>query len=172
LPEIALEIEVRVESRNTPLPAVDYRWDEDTDILTATLRVVAKSDGMSGSVEVQGSDGSWLIFDVNAGQIAGIEVAVWPDVRKTAMLAAPADVSPVTVRVPTRRSQPGVASVEVDTRLTAEADTLEQTIHFRFGGGRMHRVVRLAQDLMFDLDDGDRVVGVWLLNVPPFPVVQ
>jgi len=166
-----LQIEVRIALRDTPLPPVDYRWDTDTDILTATVRAVAKGEGMSGSVEVQGSDGSWLIFDVQAGQIGGVEVAVWPNIRKHAGFPAPADASPSVVTVPARRSQPGIASVAVETHLTADADTLEQTIHFRFGGGRAHRVAQLAQDLLFDIDEGDRIVGVWLLNVPPFPVV-
>ena len=166
-----MEIEVRIAVRDTPLPAVDYRWDTDTDILTATVRAAAKGEGMSGSVEVQGSDGSWLIFDVQAGQIAGVEVAVWPNVRTHAAFPAPADASPSLVSIPARRSQPGIASVAVETRLTADADTLERTIHFRFGGAGAHRVVQLAQDLLFDIDNGDRMVGVWLLNVPPFPVV-
>ncbi len=162
---------MRIAVRDTPLPAVEYRWDTDTDILTATVRAAAKGEGMSGSVEVQGSDGSWLIFDVQAGQIAGVEVAVWPNVRKHAVYAAPADASPSVVSVPARRSQPGIASVAVETHLTADADTQERTIHFRFGGARAHRVAQLAQDLMFDIDESDRIAGVWLLNVPPFPVV-
>ena len=166
-----MEIEVRIALRDTPLPAVDYRWDTDTDILTATVRAAVKGEGMSGSVEVQGSDGSWLIFDVQAGQIGGVEVAVWPNVRKHAAFPTPTDASPSVVSVPARRSQPGIASVAVETHLTADADTSEQTIHFRFGGTRAHRVAQLAQDLMFDIDEGDRIVGVWLLNVPPFPVV-
>lgn len=166
-----MEIDVRIASRDTPLPAVEYRWDTDTDILTATVRGKPVGEGMSGSVEVQGSDESWLIFDVQAGQIAGVEVAVWPNVRTHTVFPAPADALPSLVSIPARRSQPGIASVEVETRLTADADTLERTIHFRFGGAGAHRVVQLAQDLLFDIDDADRLVGVWLLNVPPFPVV-
>jgi hypothetical protein len=30
----------------------------------------------------------------------------------------------------------------------------------------------LAQDLVLDIDDRDRIAGVWLLNVPPFPIDQ
>ena len=33
---------------------------------------------MSGSVELEGSDGSWLILDVASGCIDGVEVAVVP----------------------------------------------------------------------------------------------
>jgi hypothetical protein len=169
-----VEIAVHVEPapNGSAMPAVEYRWDADTEILTATLRSGAKGQGMSGSVEIEGSDGSWLIFDVSAGRIAGVEVSVWPDVRKVGELKPPADVQTGIITVPSRPSQPGVASVEVDTRLVADADAAERTIHFRFGAARPVRVVRLAEDLLFDVDDAEHIAGVWLLNVPPFPTAQ
>ena len=37
------------------VPAVEYRWDADTDILTARLRGANGRAGMSGSVELEGS---------------------------------------------------------------------------------------------------------------------
>lgn len=165
----SVPIEVRVEPTDTPLAAVEYRWDADTDILTASLGAPAAGDGMSGSVELSGQDGSWLILDVSRGCIAGVEVAVWPEVRKVGALSPPADASPARVTIPSRRSQPGLAAVEVDTRLVADADEAERTIHFRFGGARAARAVRLAQDLVLEIDDRDHIAGVWLLNVPPFP---
>jgi hypothetical protein len=164
-----VNIEVRVETVEGALPRVDFRWDVDTDILTATLRTTAVGEGMSGSVEVTGSDGSWLIFDVSAGRIAGVEVAVWPDVRTVEGLVAPAAPTDARVSIPARRSQPGVAAVEVETRLTAESDTAEKTIHFRIGGARATRAVRLADDLLLDIDEREQIAGVWFLNVPPFP---
>src|ERR1019366_5761254 len=132
----------------------------------------ARGKGMSGSVEIEGSDGSWLIFDVNGGRIAGVEVAVWPDVRKVGELKPPADAAPSLVSIPARPSQPGVASLEIDTRLAADADASERTIHFRFGAARAVRAVRVAQDMIFDVDDSNHMAGVWLLNVPPFPTDQ
>lgn len=166
-----MSIAVHVEAGATELPAVEYRWDADTDILTATLSGAAKGSGMSGSVEVEGADGSWLIFDVSGGRIAGIEVAVWPDVRKVGALTPP-EAQASIVTIPARASQPGVASLEVDTRLVADADASERTIHFRFGAGRQVRAVRVAQDLIFDVDEADHIAGVWFLNVPPFPTDQ
>jgi hypothetical protein len=167
-----VQIEVRVEPIDTPLPTVEYRWDADTDILTAAFRGRATGEGMSGSVEMEGQDGSWLIFDVHAGCIGSVEVAVWPDVRKVSQLAPPADAVPARVTIPGRRSQPGVSAVEVDTRIAADADRAEQTLHFRFGAARAARCVRVAKDLVLDIDDRDRIAGVWLLNVPPFPTDQ
>ena len=167
-----MEISVHVEPAHAPLGAVEYRWDADTDILTATLQAGRKGEGMSGSVEVEGADGSWLIFDVSGGRIAGVEVAVWPDVRKVASLAPPGEAADGDVKIPTRTSQPGVASLEIDTRLVADADASERTIHFRFGPARQARAVRVAQDLILDVDDDGHLAGVWLLNVPPFPSDQ
>ena len=160
---------MHVETGVTELPSVEYRWDADTDILTATLNDRGKGTGMSGSVEIEGSDGSWLIFDVSGGRIAGIEVAVWPDVRKVGSLVAPAGAAPGLVTIPSRASQPGVASLEIDTRLVADSDAAERTIHFRLCAARTVRAVKVAEDLIFDVDDSNHIAGVWLLNVPPFP---
>jgi len=164
-----VQIDVRVEPTSSALPAVEYRWDEDTDILTASLRARAAGEGPSGSVEMEGKDGSWVILDVHAGHIAGVEVAVWPEVRKVGTLAPPADAAPGRVAIPMSGAARGVASLEVETHLAADADADEKTIHFRFGTAHPTRAVRFAQDLVLDIDDRDRIAGVWLLNVPPFP---
>jgi hypothetical protein len=65
-----------------------------------------------------------------------------------------------------------VAALEIDTRLVADADPSERTIHFRFGATRSVRAARVAKDLIFDVDDSNHIAGVWLLNVPPFPTDQ
>ena len=164
-----MDIVVRLEPATSALPAVDYRWDADTDILTASLRSAAVGEGMSGSVEIEGRDGSWLILEASKGRIVGVEVAVWPDVRKVGSLAPPAKPQPSVVTLPSRRSQPGVAVLEVDTVLAATADKAERTIHFRIGPARPTRPVAVAQDIILDIDEHERIAGVWLLNVPPFP---
>lgn len=125
---------------------------------------------MSGSVGLEGSDGSWVILDVAAGRINGVEIAVWPDVRKHPQLSPPAKIEDLCVVVPTRRSQPDIASLEVDTRLLAEADQAQRTFHFRLGKPRESRAVRVATDLLVEVDDQNRLSGLWLLNVPPSPV--
>jgi hypothetical protein len=159
----------RIEPTEGALSSVEYRWDADTDILTATVSVRAAGDGASGSVEMEGGDGSWVIFDVHAGVIVGVEVAVWPEVRKVRTLAPPADAVPGRVAIPARDASRGVAALEVDTFLSADADAEEKTIHFRFGAARPSRSVRIAQDLVLDIDERDGIAGVWLLKVPPFP---
>jgi len=167
--EVVVNISVQVEpSAGTP-PDVDYRWDPDTDILSAHLRPCAVGEGLSGAVELEGNDGSWLILDIASGRISGVEVAVWPDVRKRAALAPPAAVEDGRVVVPVRRSERGVASVEISTNMIAEADNAERVIHFRVGPARETRTLRLGRDLLLDLDAQSRIAGLWLLNVPPFP---
>jgi hypothetical protein len=164
-----VNIALRIEPGNGAPAEVEYRWDTDTDILTASLRSEAVGEGLSGTVELQGSDGSWLNLDVTSGRIHGIEVAVWPDVRKVAALVPPPAVEDAHVSVPAARAQSGLAAVEVDTPLLAESDQSERTIHFRLGGPRQARTLRLARDVLIDVDDRGRIAGLWLLNVPPFP---
>ena len=164
-----MNVAVRLEPAAETAPAVEYRWDTDTDILTARLDGTASGVGMSGSVELEGTDGSWLILDIAAGRIRGIEVAVWPDVHKRPALVPPSVVEDALVVIPARASQPGIASLEVNTPLMAEADAAEQVIHFRVGARREVRTVRIARDLLLELDPESRIAGLWLLNVPPFP---
>ncbi len=164
-----MNIAVEVEPSAGSPPDVDYRWDPDTDILTANLRPRAVGEGVSGAVELEGRDGSWLILDIASGRINGVEVAVWPDVRKRAALAPPAAVEDARVVVPVRRSEEGVASVEISTNMIAEADNAERVIHFRLGHARETRTLRLGRDMLIDVDAQGRIAGLWLLNVPPFP---
>jgi hypothetical protein len=164
-----MNVAVQLEPAAESAPAVAYRWDADTDILTARLEGVGSGGGMSGSVELEGTDGSWLILEVAAGRINGLEVAIWPDVHKRPSLVPPTSVEDVRVLIPVRASQPGIASLEVDTPLMAEADNDERVIHFRVGARRDVRAVRVGRDLLLEVDSQSRVAGLWLLNVPPFP---
>jgi hypothetical protein len=163
---VAVQLQPNSIEQITP---VSYRWDADTDILIAQLDGEKPTGGMSGSVGLEGADGSWLILDVSAGRIRGVEVAVWPDVHKNPSLSPPATIEDALVVIPSRASQPGIASLEVDTPLTAESDTHERVIHFRVGKRRDVRTVRLAKDLLLDVDPQSRIAGLWMLNVPPFP---
>jgi hypothetical protein len=163
--KIAVQLEPLVE----PQAHVHYRWDPDTDILSAQLTPRASGDGVSGSVGLEGTDGSWVILDVAAGRINGVEVAVWPDVRKLAELRPPVDVPDALVTLPRSRTTSDVASFEMATRMTAEADSAQRNFHFRLGKPRGSRTVRIARDVLIDLDDKSQIAGLWLLNVPPCP---
>jgi hypothetical protein len=166
---VIVSVSVQLQPADTAPPAVDYRWDADTDILTARLRDARGKAGMSGSVELEGADGSWLILDVASGSIDGVEVAVWPDVQKRRALAPPAAEDARVVVPSTGKSSGPVSSLEVEVRLLAESDDAERVIHFRVGAQRDVRTVRVGRDLLLDVDPQSRIAGVWLLNVPPFP---
>ena len=108
-----------------------------------------------------------MVLEVDGGRIRSIEVAVWPEVRTVPGLAVPADVANVTVSIPARASQPGIATLEVAAPMRAEADAADQTLHFVLSMGRS-RTVRVGADILLDLDRHDAIAGVWLCNVPPF----
>lgn len=164
-----MKIAVQVQPVSGTQPKVEYRWDPDTDILSAQLSPRVTGDGMSGSVGLEGADGSWVILDVASGAIAGVEVAVWPEVRKTPAFSAPSVVEDARVVVPSRKSQPEIASLEMNAHLVAESDADQRTIHFRLGKPRGARTIRVARDLLLDIDDKSQISGLWLLNVPPCP---
>lgn len=164
-----MKVAVQIQPADASPADVEYTWDPDTDILSAQLSPRASGDGLSGSVGLEGNDGSWVILDVAAGRIAGVEVAVWPDVRRLPALSPPAQVEDVQVVVPVSTTKADVASLEIDTHLVAEADATQSNFHFRLGSPRGARTVRVARDLLFDVDDKNRISGLWLLNVPPCP---
>jgi hypothetical protein len=170
--EAHVQIAVQVEPAGGIPAPVEYRWDADTAILTAHLPEQGNGSGLSGSVELAGNDGSWLTLDVNGGRVRGVEVAVWPDVRKQAALRPPAEVEAARILLPPHGADPGVAVIQMDTALAAEANSEESTIHFRLGAHRAARTVRIARDVLVDLDEHDVLSGIWLLNVPPFPADQ
>lgn len=163
-----MNIDVHLEPSSGIPPEVEYTWDADTDILSAQLRPSERGEGLSGSVEVEGSDGSWLILDVAAGRMNGVEVAVWPDVLRRPELLPPSDVEDATILVPPARADRH-AALDVDTPIHAESDSSERVIHFRLGTPREARTVRVGRDLLVEVDRESRLAGVWLLNVPPFP---
>lgn len=162
-----MSLTVQVEPARGAPPRVAYRWDTDTDILSAQLEERVP-DGPPATVELQGHDGSWLILDVRGGRIRGIEVAVWPDVRKRPALTPPA-AEPGEVVLPPRHS--GGASA-IDSPLSAEVDEPERTFHFRLGSAAETRAVEIASGLLVDVESSGAVAGIWLLDVPPFPLDQ
>lgn len=164
-----MTIAVQLEPPDGAAAAVEYRWDTDTDILTARIEAAHRSSGVSGFVELEGADGSWLILDVAHGRLSGIEVAVWPDVRKSPSLVPPQKVEDANILIPLS-DEPGHAMLEAVTPLGAEADAAERVIYFRIGVRREARTIRLGRDLLLDLDPAGRIAGLWLLNVPPFPI--
>ena len=168
-----MHYEAKIKPLDGKLPKVSYRWDPETDILTATCKGVTKATGMNGTVDLEGSDGSFVLLDVAGGLLRGLDIVTWPDdIRTVDTLATPASAQDAQVLFPSRQSQPTVAAVEVDTALTVEKNVAESVIHIRVGRTRPVTVVRVADHLLVELDKQSRLAGLWLLEVPPFPNVE
>jgi hypothetical protein len=168
-----MHFEARIEPLNGKLPKVTYRWDPETDILTVACKGVPKGNGMNGTVDLEGGDGSFVVIDVAGGAMRGVDVVTWPDdVRTVASLEPPAASKEGQVTFPDRRSQPGIAAVEVDTSLTVDKNQSESVFHIRVGSKRPGTVVRVADHMLVEVDKQSRISGLWLLEVPPFPNVE
>lgn len=168
-----MNFEARIEPLSGKLPKVSYRWDPETDILTVLCKGAAKATGMNGTVDLEGGDGSFVVLDVAGGVLQGVDVVTWPDdVRTVAELVSPTAAKDGRIVFPTRRSQPGIAAVEVDTALIVEKNPTESLFHFRVGRARQVTVVRVGDLFLVEVDKQSRVAGLWFLDVPPFPNVE
>lgn len=165
-----MSLTASVEPLTGALPAIRFRWDEETEILAGHFSGSAKATGLTGSVELEGSDGSFVVLDVAQGVVQGLEVVVWPPLEANASLKAPAAKDKGRLTMPTRRSQPDIAAVEVETALVAEKSADQATIHIRAGAKRQVTVTQLADNLLVEVDSKGSIAGFWLLHVPPFPV--
>lgn len=168
-----MQFETRIEPLGGKLPKVSYRWDPETDILTVACKGVPKGHGMNGTVDLEGADGSFVVIDVAGGALRGLDVVTWPDdVKTVASLVAPEPSKEGQVRFPSRKSQPGVAAVEVDTAIMVEKNQGDSVFHIRVGRSKAATIVRAADHLLVEVDKQSRLSGLWLLEVPPFPNVE
>src|SRR3989442_923957 len=171
--DVRMSFETRIEPLDGKLPKVSYRWDPETDILSVACKGVAKATGFDGTVDLEGDDGSFVLLDVVGGVLRGVEVVSWPDdVRTLDALAVPEPTKDGRVVFASRKSQPEVAAVEVDTALTVEKNHTESVLHVRVGRMRIATVVRIADHVLVELDKQSRLAGLWFLEVPPFPNVE
>ena len=52
-----MSLDVQLEAvHEDELSPVEYRWDADTDILSATLRTKSVGEGLTGSLDIEGAD--------------------------------------------------------------------------------------------------------------------
>ncbi len=168
-----MQVEARVVPLDGKLPKVSYRWDPETDILSAECKPVPKGTGMTGTIDLEGADGAFVVIDVADGMLRGIDVVTWPEhVTEVAALVGPQEAEEGRLTFPARRSQPGIAAVEVDTPVTIEKNPDESVFHIRAGRARATRPIRVADNLVVELDKQDRVAGLWLIGVPPFPSTE
>src|SRR5215218_9186940 len=135
-----------VEPSDGPAPPVAYRWDADTEILSASVADVRGGGSVATSVELEGRDGSWVTLELRAGRLCGVEVAVWPPIKARSSLVPP--TAPTTGHLVYLGAVgvAGAADVEVDTLLSAESDRMERTFHVHVGTPRRVRAVRVGHD--------------------------
>jgi len=165
-----MRISVQLEAATQAPSDVRYLWNSRSDVLSAQVAPDALGEltiASCGSVGLQGHDGSWLMLELVAGQIAGVEVAAWPKIQHLADVAVPANVGDVRALVPKLCPEAGANSLAMGTRVLAEADPSERNFHFMLGRRPTKRTVRIARDLLLDVDERSHITGLWLLNVPP-----
>jgi hypothetical protein len=157
----------RVEPLDGDLPTLTYTWDAETEILSCRLDVES-TRGLTGSIELEDAQGAIVTLDFVSGTMQGLEVVIWPEIARKS-LSPPSTAERGRCVVPARPSQPGIAVLEIDAVLWAEATPDEATIHVGIGRRRSTRGVALADHLLLDVDEHGEVAGFWLLSVPPFP---
>jgi hypothetical protein len=164
-----MTLEARVEPLTGRVPSLRWNWDSETDILSGSFKQTGKAAGLTGTVELSDDIGSVAVLDVAGGVIRGIDVVVWPDVTSQAGLTAPAPSRDAMVLLPSRPSQPGIASLEMDTTLSMSTNPAQDLFHLRIGGRQSAEIIRIADRCLVELDHRHRLAGFWLLDVPPFP---
>ncbi len=166
-PEPSLGPRFTVERAPGAIPSISWRWDPETDILSGTFRGTGSSR-LDGTIELTDAEGAIAVLDVADGALAGLDVVVWPEVTSTPRLALPgsAESGRVVIRGP-RADR--ITSVEIESVLVIRTNPGESTYHIKVGGLPTARIIRIADQLLIELDDEDGLAGCWLLEVPPFP---
>ncbi len=167
-----MQMEARVEPLTGSLPAISWRWDPETDILSGAFKGNRKSGGLTGTVELTDAEGSVAVLDVNNGVICGIDVVVWPEVSTRSDIQVPAQLTEGRVVLPSDGSRTAVSSVEVDTTLSVETNASESVFHLRIGARRPIEVVRAADNFYVEMDQQGGLAGFWMTNVPPFAAFE
>jgi ribosomal 50S subunit-recycling heat shock protein len=166
-PEASLGPRFTVERLAGALPAISWRWDPETDILSGTFRS-SGSSRLDGTIELTDAEGAIAVLDVADGAVAGLDVVVWPEVTSSRSLALPSVVESGRVVLRGPRAD-RTTSVEIEAVLTIRTNPGESLYHLKLGGLPAARAVRVADQLLVELDAEDGLVGCWLLGVPPFP---
>jgi len=161
-------VEAQVEPCHGPVPSIIWRWDPETDILSGSFKPEGRAAGLTGTLELADNEGSIAVVDVSSGVVRGLDIVIWPPVITVPDLKPPSPTRQGRVVLPSRASQPGVASLEFDTSLSVSVNADESIFHLRIGARRHTEPIRVADHLMIELDQRRRLAGFWLERVPPF----
>lgn len=157
---------VTVTPSERPLPAFPFHWDVETEILAGRHALDQAAAGFTGAWELESPSGAVIVLETVGGTLCGIEVVVWPDVeRGTLVVPHDAPVARLAIAAP-NGEQAGV--IELEAPIAAAANAAETIVHLRVGGARA-RSVRIAENVVADLDADGRLAGFWLHDLPLFP---
>lgn len=160
-----MSLKASVTEAAAPLDAFGFRWDAETEILAGRVDLPKGDSGFTGSWELESHAGAVVALETVSGVLCGIEIVVWPEVDEPARLVPPYDAAPgrLVLEPPDERAK-GV--IEIDTPLSASAK--EDVVHVILGPARA-RTVRVAKNVLADLDSAGHLTGLWLVEVPPYP---
>ena len=167
-----LAMDARIEPLAGALPALAWRWDPETDILSGGFKGNRAGGGLTGTVELTDDVGSIAVVDVHSGVICGLDIVVWPEVGTVADLAAPGKLTDGRVVLAGKASKAAVTSVEVNAPLSVMTNRAESVFHLCIGPRRDADVVRVADHLLIEVDREGALAGFWLTDVPPFPAEE
>lgn len=159
-------LEVRLEPLQGDLPAITWRRDEETEILAGGFKPAAKGRGASITVELADDEGAIVVLDVVAGRLTGVDVVIWPALDPVPGLKPPATSRDAELLWPAKPSAIVAAAVELETPLLASINDAGTLLHLELGKSRVVETVRLADHLLADIDDRQRLAGLWLLELP------
>jgi len=163
----AAGLEVRLEPLQGALPAIRWRRDEETEILSGGFKSAAKGrGGASITVELADAEGAIVVLDVVAGRLTGLDVVIWPALDPVPGLKPPATSRDAEVLWPAKPAAISAAAVELETPLLASTNDAGTLLHLELGRSRLAETVRLADHLLADIDDRQRLAGLWLLDLP------
>lgn len=149
----------------TVFPQITWRWESETDILSGSYRTARRGES-AASMELSSPDGAVAVLDIVQGEVCGLDIVIWPDVETVSGLQAPAPGMAGRVTIPTG---PGESHAVDEAELSVEVDPSEQIFHLRIGPDRNVTLIQVADHMLIEVDEEDRLAGFWLTGVPPFP---
>lgn len=164
-----MTIPIQVLPLEGELPRADFHWDSKTEMLASTIIYGEPAGSDFRTLELGGAHGSYVSLNLVNGLLTGIEIVVWPQGEIVDELSTPSAARNGQLKVDLSGHGNTAAVVELDGPLSCLRTADESRVHLSFQREVSTEVVALAHNLMADVDDRDRLAGLWLVDVPPFP---
>ncbi len=164
-----MTITTKVLPHNDDLRQMEFRWNQETEILAGDLPGLVAEENASHTIELGGTQGSYMSLNVQDGILTGIEVVVWPRGHRVEDLSPPeaTRIGRLQVTVAGETASPDV--VELDVPFFCTRDVNESRVHLAFGARRDVEAVALAKNLIAEIDRQGNLAGLWLTEIPRFP---